>query len=106
MPTPIQWVHHKPLETYVFNPDRIGGLVNSLARFFRIGDYYFVRHLSRTKSPLKKPRMFGLSTGDCLPAAVGHLNVTSLSVEPSASLQQLAMARQGNYDPLWPHSLS
>ena len=34
------------------------------------------------------------------------MNGTSLSVEPSASLQQLVVAGQRSYDPLGPHSFS
>ena len=48
----------------------------------------------------------GLARPSGLAASVGATNVTSLSVEPVASLQQLVVARQRSYDPLSPHSLS
>jgi hypothetical protein len=40
------------------------------------------------------------------PASATPRNVTSLSVQPSASLQQRVVARQRSYDPLWSPSLS
>jgi len=55
--------------------------------------WYFVRSLGGQ-------RRISLRAEEC------PTNVTSLSEEPSASLQQLAVARRRSYDPSWPRSLS
>ena len=58
--------------------------------------------------PVKKNRRFSDFLEPTVPfdAEEGVTNVTSLISAPSASIQQLVIARRRSYDPLWSRSLS